>query len=59
MSETTKVKKPFDWDQFHERQIALRIAYIGWDYKGFVMQKDTEDTIEAKIFLCFRKNAIN
>ena len=58
MSETTKVKKPFDWDQFHERQIALRIAYIGWDYKGFVMQKDTEDTIEAKIFYALERTRL-
>lgn len=47
---SSKVKKPFSWDQYHERQIALRIAYIGWDYKGFVMQKDTQETIEEKIF---------
>ncbi|OHT09828.1 tRNA pseudouridine synthase A family protein [Tritrichomonas foetus] len=45
-----KTKKPFSFDQFHERQIALRIAYIGWDLKGFVMQKDTEETVEGYIF---------
>lgn len=51
----TKVKKPFSWDNYHERQIAFRVAYIGWDYKGFVMQNDTEETIEAEIFKALQR----
>jgi tRNA pseudouridine38/39 synthase len=44
-----KPKKEFDWNQFHERQIALRVAYIGWDLKGFVLQGD-EKTVEFYLF---------
>lgn len=50
-----KVQRPFSWDKFHERQIAFRVAYVGWDYQGFVMQTSTQDTIEAKLFYALER----
>lgn len=32
------------------RHIALKIFYLGWDYKGYVTQEDTTNTIEHYIF---------
>ena len=50
-----KPKKVFSWDQYHERQIALQIAYIGWNLKGFATQKDSENTVEGHIFRALDK----
>ncbi|EAY02404.1 tRNA pseudouridine synthase A family protein [Trichomonas vaginalis G3] len=50
-----KTKKEFSWDQYHERQIALRIAYIGWNLKGFVLQNDTNETVEYHIFEALKR----
>lgn len=30
--------------------MALKVAYLGWDYQGFVVQEETERTIEAVLF---------
>lgn len=45
-----KPKKAFDWAMFGERQIALRIAYVGWNLKGFVCQRETKETVEEYLF---------
>ncbi|XP_071945628.1 tRNA pseudouridine(38/39) synthase-like [Antedon mediterranea] len=51
---TNKKKKkklrPFDFNKYNLRHVALRIAYLGWDYHGFASQESTENTIEAYIF---------
>ena len=47
-----KAQKPiktFSWDNYHERQIALRVAYIGWSYHGFIASEPHE-TIEHFLF---------
>ena len=43
-----KTKKVFSWDQYHERQIALRINYLGCDLKGFVQQESSNETVELE-----------
>jgi tRNA pseudouridine(38-40) synthase len=32
------------------RHVALKILYLGWDYQGFAVQEDTNETIEAHMF---------
>ncbi|KAL1915554.1 uncharacterized protein VTP21DRAFT_6678 [Calcarisporiella thermophila] len=41
-----KIKKdrPFDMSKYSQRQIALRIAYLGWEYSGFAAQNDEAAT---------------
>lgn len=43
--------------RYNTRHVALKIAYLGWDYQGFAVQEDTEKTIEAALFkaLCRTK----
>lgn len=43
-------QRPFDWAKYNKRHVALKIAYLGWDYRGFVVQEDTNRTIEHEIF---------
>ena len=42
--------RPFDWSKHSMRHVALKIAYVGWDYRGFVVQEDTNKTIEHALF---------
>jgi len=54
-------KKPdrvFDFSRCSTRQIALQISYVGWDYKGFAAQDDTEDTIEGHLFAALKKTCL-
>jgi hypothetical protein len=30
--------KPFDFDAYPKKHLALKIAYFGWDYHGFASQ---------------------
>ena len=50
-----KMKKAFDFSKFNQRHVALRIAYLGHNYSGFVSQPSTTNTIEAKLFKAFVK----
>lgn len=36
--------------RYNTRHIALKVAYLGWDYQGFAAQEDTDKTIETAIF---------
>ena len=36
--------------RYNTRHVALKVAYLGWDYQGFVVQEDTERTVEAALF---------
>ncbi|CAI9741177.1 pseudouridine(38 39) synthase-like [Octopus vulgaris] len=42
--------KVFDFSKYNTRHIALKVAYLGWDYHGFAVQEDNEKTIEAALF---------
>ncbi|KAJ8922599.1 hypothetical protein NQ315_007630 [Exocentrus adspersus] len=42
--------KSFDFSKYNLRHIALKILYLGWDYKGYVTQEDTMNTIEHHLF---------
>lgn len=42
----------------HYRKILLQVAYFGWDYRGFVVQEDSEQTIERHLFKALTKTCL-
>ncbi|KAJ1976586.1 pseudouridine synthase deg1 [Dimargaris xerosporica] len=48
----TRQPRTFDWSKHSRRRIALKVAYLGWDYYGVAAQGDqaTVPTVEAKLF---------
>jgi len=42
--------RPFDFSLYSRRHVAMKVAYLGWDYRGFVVQEDTSKTIEHELF---------
>ena len=51
----TKKQKSFDFTRYHRRHIALKMAYLGWDFHGFASQESTENTIESHFFAALSK----
>nr|CAI5857051.1 unnamed protein product [Callosobruchus analis] len=51
-------QKELDFLRYSSRHILLRILYLGWDYKGFVVQEDTSDTIEHHLFEALLKTCL-
>ena len=45
-----KKKRKFDFTTCHRRFVALKVAYLGWDYMGFADQGETLKTIESEMF---------
>ncbi|CAH1159676.1 unnamed protein product [Phaedon cochleariae] len=45
-----KSAKPFDFSKCKFKHVALKIFYLGWEYKGFVVQEDTTQTVEYHLF---------
>lgn len=43
-------QRPFDFSAYGQRHVALKIAYLGWEYQGFASQENTSNTIEEKLF---------
>lgn len=45
-------RKPFDVNKYGERRIALKVAYLGWNYSGFAAQGDETltPTVEGQLF---------
>ncbi|PHZ17135.1 tRNA pseudouridine synthase [Rhizopus microsporus ATCC 52813] len=50
-------QRPFDMSKYTKRKIALRVAYIGWNYIGFASQQDPErvPTIEDMLFKALKE----
>lgn len=48
-------QRPFDFSRYHKRRIALKIAYLGWDFHGFASQETVENTIEGHLFSALNK----
>ncbi|XP_071840324.1 tRNA pseudouridine(38/39) synthase-like [Apostichopus japonicus] len=53
-----KFERPFDFKRFHKRHIALRVAYLGWDYHGFAAQENIDTTIEFFLFEALLKTKL-
>lgn len=48
-------KRPLDFSQYSKRRIALRFAYLGWDYHGLAYQKTGHRTVEGEILKALHK----
>ena len=53
-----KPQKAFDFSKHKRVKIALRFSYLGKNYKGLVVQKGTEDTVEHHIFQALKKTCL-
>ena len=51
----SKKQKSFDFTRYHKRHIAIKMAYLGWDFHGFASQDSTENTIETHFFAALSK----
>lgn len=56
--EDFKNQQPFDFTKCYKRHILLKFFYLGWDYKGFVTQEDTTNTIEYHIFRALTRTCL-
>lgn len=54
-SSKSSKQKPFDFTRYHKRHIALKMAYLGWDFHGFASQESSENTIESHFFTALSK----
>ncbi|PRP82708.1 phosphoenolpyruvate carboxykinase [Planoprotostelium fungivorum] len=52
VTQKSEKKKPkeFDFSNYGQRRIALRMMYLGWQYKGLASQTETTETVEGKVF---------
>lgn len=53
-SEARKIVS-WDWTKIHKRHILLKFYYLGWDYQGYAIQKNTSNTIEHFLFEALKK----
>ena len=51
-------QKPFDFSKHSKVKIALKFSYIGKNYKGLVVQKNADDTVEHHIFEALKKTCL-
>ncbi|NXW44851.1 PUS3 synthase, partial [Nyctiprogne leucopyga] len=51
-------QRPFNFDAYGRRHVALKIAYLGWGYQGFASQENTTNTIEEKLFEALKKTRL-
>lgn len=50
-----KVAKEMDFSKVHTRRVAIRFAYLGWNYHGLAFQKAGHRTVEGEIISAFHK----
>ncbi|KAI9493376.1 pseudouridine synthase [Zychaea mexicana] len=50
-------ERPFDMSKYNQRHIALKVAYLGWNYMGFAAQTDEETipTVEGRLFQALQR----
>lgn len=53
-----KEKRAFDFSSHPRRHVALRLAYQGWQYQGFAVQENTDNTVEARLFEALLKTKL-
>ncbi len=51
-------ERPFDFSVHPRRHVALRLAYLGWQYQGFAVQENTDNTVEARLFEALLKTKL-
>ncbi|KAI8077722.1 pseudouridine synthase [Halteromyces radiatus] len=50
VNKNNRVKKPFNMNKYPQHRVALKVAYLGWNYLGFASQKETDQTVEGQLF---------
>lgn len=50
-----KRKKQMDFSKFATRRVAIRFAYLGWNYHGLAYQKEGHKTVEYEILRAFHQ----
>lgn len=53
-----KRAREFDFGAHPRRHVALRLAYLGWQYQGFAVQENTDNTVEARVFEALLKTKL-
>ncbi|KAI4887454.1 hypothetical protein NFI96_017434, partial [Prochilodus magdalenae] len=53
-----KAERVFDFSVHPRRHVALRLAYLGWNYQGFAVQENTDNTVEARLFEALLKTRL-
>ncbi|KAG8141457.1 hypothetical protein E2320_007080 [Naja naja] len=51
-------QRPFNFSAYGQKHVALKIAYLGWEYQGFASQENTNNTIEEKLFEALGKTRL-
>ncbi|TPP58575.1 tRNA pseudouridine(38/39) synthase isoform X2 [Fasciola gigantica] len=48
-------RRPFDFNKYKKRHIALQFAYLGWEYSGLAIQKGYPATVMQKLLESLEK----
>ncbi|XP_074596539.1 tRNA pseudouridine(38/39) synthase-like [Brevipalpus obovatus] len=51
----SREKRAIDFKSWKQRRIALKFLYLGWDYQGLQVQRDTSETIEDYLISALEK----
>ncbi|XP_073505164.1 tRNA pseudouridine(38/39) synthase [Phyllobates terribilis] len=51
-------QRPFDFSAHPKHHVALRLAYLGWNYQGFASQENTRNTVEEVMFSALIKTRL-
>ena len=51
--------KPFLFEAYQQRYVALEVFYLGWSYHGFASQCGTEGTVEVQPPYLFSLHAMS
>jgi tRNA pseudouridine38/39 synthase len=58
MKQKKKPIEPLDFSKYQKRNVALDIAYRGFDYHGFARSDHMDKTIEEELFTAMRKTRL-
>ncbi|KAG9465501.1 hypothetical protein GDO78_018182 [Eleutherodactylus coqui] len=53
-----RARRPFDFSAHPKKHVALRLAYLGWNYQGFASQENTSNTVEEVMFSALTKTRL-
>ncbi|KAG0696644.1 tRNA pseudouridine(38/39) synthase [Chionoecetes opilio] len=51
-------QREFDFTKHSHRHVALKLCYLGWNYQGFAVQEDSQNTIESQLFAALLKTRL-
>lgn len=54
----SKNNREFDIDKYCQRKIALKVAYLGWNFDGLASQPDSYNTIEHHLFAALKRTRL-